>query len=289
MSNYYEDLKLTPEASLVEIQNAIDTLYNQWRQAVTHPDPAVTDEANRNLRVLEQMRATLSVPDRRAIYDAGLGLGGAGGLADPTAVIQRMTPPRPKTAAQPADIAPEALWDCPKCKTRNPEWTQYCLKCGSVLVRRCPECNQMKSLVKTGVCGNCGMPYQDAERRGKLKSYMKAIDDSISAHQQVLMELNSALLPPAMFSGELLALALLALLAGPAIFLTYDAALGLILILIAGILLAVTWIIYRKKSEAITQANGALEAEMAAERNTLGELAQSRQEAMDAYTALDRR
>ena len=60
MSNYYEMLGLATDANTADIHRAVDNRYNEMRQLATHPDATVVEEANRNLRLLEQMRATLT-------------------------------------------------------------------------------------------------------------------------------------------------------------------------------------------------------------------------------------
>jgi hypothetical protein len=192
MSNYYEDLGLSPQVSVEEIRSAIDNRYNQWRQHATHPDQIVVDEANRNLRLLEKMRETLIDPHKRAIYDAGIGLSATGGLADPSAIlmpkINLPSPAKPKPVPQPA--APEALWACPKCKTINPEWTQFCMKCQTELVRLCPECGQMKSLVKTRVCGSCGFSYGAGVQRVNLQMQAESLGKALAASDAELEVLD---------------------------------------------------------------------------------------------------
>lgn len=190
VSNYYEMLGLATDANTADIHRAVDNRYNEMRQLATHPDATVVEEANRNLRLLEQMRATLTDASRRAAYDAGIGVGGAGGLADPAAILRKATPPppprvimpTPSPSAAPANAAPD-LWVCPKCDTRNPEWTQFCLKCQNEMVRQCPECGQMKSLVKTGVCGHCGFSFDAATRRIALNGKINSVLGQVSAHQ----------------------------------------------------------------------------------------------------------
>ena len=86
MTSYYEMLDIPVDAGSTEIETIIDQKYNDWRQYATHPDPNVVEEANRNLRLLEQIRTTLTDDSRRAVYDAGIGLHSTGGLTDPTAM-----------------------------------------------------------------------------------------------------------------------------------------------------------------------------------------------------------
>jgi len=189
MANYYELLKVSPSASAQEISSAFDTQYEQWRRLVTHHDPNVVNQANQALQLLEQIRATLSDPAKRAAYDEGIGLRSVGGLADPTAILNMpsapMTPPAPRQmpgAAQPGSVAPTqpALWTCPKCAKENPPNTRFCFNCGTQLVRACPECGQETSLVATGFCGNCGYNYDVAAQRAKLKSEISSASSRVS-------------------------------------------------------------------------------------------------------------
>jgi len=190
MANYYESLKIQPSASTSEINAAIDEQYNQWRRLVTHHDPDVVNQANQALRTLEVMRSTLTNPDKRAGYDAAVGLAGAvGGLADPNLLLQNlaakplMTPPAgmgAQPAAAQASAAPPAkqnIWECYKCHADNPPHSVHCFKCGAELMRACPECNEVASMVATKMCGKCGYNYDIATERLALK-------------QQILMRQN---------------------------------------------------------------------------------------------------
>ena len=194
MSNYYEMLGLATDANTADIHRAVDKRYNEMRQLATHPDAGVVEQANRGLRLLEQMRATLTDPTRREVYNAGIGIGGAGGLVDPAAILRNATPPPPPprvTVPAPAPAAaPADLWVCPKCSTRNPEWTQFCLKCQNEMVRQCPECSQMKSLVKTGVCGNCGFSFDAAARRVALNAEMDSLQAQVTAYHANLTQMQ---------------------------------------------------------------------------------------------------
>jgi len=197
MANYYELLKVAPSASAQEISNAFDTQYEQWRRLVTHHDPNVVNQANQAIQLLEQIRATLSDPTKRAAYDEGIGLRSVGGLVDPSAILNMpsvtMTPPAPRqmpVAAQPAAVVPAApaLWTCPQCKKENPPNTRFCFSCGTQLVRACPECGQETSLVATGFCGNCGYNYDVATERAKLKSEISSANSQMNYANNQLNE-----------------------------------------------------------------------------------------------------
>lgn len=192
MPNYYETIKLAPSASVAEIEVACDTLYNQWRGLINHQDPNIAVQATQALHTVEVIRDTLMDPAKRAGYDAGLGLSeSVGGLADPEALIRQtaiMTPPAPRNAASPAGSRGTTqagnLWACPKCNADNPAQTDFCLKCGAQLVRKCPECQQKSSLVATGFCGKCGYKYEAAQKRVELKM-------TIAVLEREVVDLNS--------------------------------------------------------------------------------------------------
>jgi hypothetical protein len=194
MMNYYELLNIAADASAEAIQMAIDARYNEWRQSATHPDPVVVEEANRKLRLLEKARSTLMDPAKRADYDTSLDIGRVGGLADPTAAPRQNPPPPPRPKTPPSGKAETtALWACPKCGTDNPEWTQFCLNCRAELVRLCPECGQMKSLVKTGACGNCGFEYLAAKRRVELHNEIESLSRQQGDCQMKIANLQTQL------------------------------------------------------------------------------------------------
>jgi len=181
MANYYEMVQVKPTATDKEIETAIDARYNQWRALVTHHDDKVRDQANQAMRMLEQIRATLSDPAKRAVYDEAIGVRGAtAGLVDPNAVLNvpRVVmpppppprPPAPKPATQ--ETSASKLWACQKCGEKNPEHTQFCYNCGAQLVRECPKCHKNTSLVATGFCGNCGASYEQSKRQIELRTQL---------------------------------------------------------------------------------------------------------------------
>ncbi|MGB3218562.1 MAG: zinc ribbon domain-containing protein [Anaerolineae bacterium] len=190
MTTYYEMLKIQPTASAVEVETAIEEQYNQWRRLVNHHDANVINQANMALSTLETIRATLTDPSRRSAYDAGIGLGGTmGGLADLSVILQSlgptMTPPMPgfpkPTGTPPAATASSSLWTCPKpeCRADNPPHTRYCFKCGTELVRQCPECSAITSLVATKMCGACGYNYDVAAQRRDLRARTSVLQTEI--------------------------------------------------------------------------------------------------------------
>lgn len=186
MSTYYEILKLQPTATTVEIEAAIDTQYNQWRRLVTHHDPNVVDEANRALRTLERIRAMLTNPDKRAGYDAAIGIGGQiGGLADPEALLQAMPPPSPpgsrasQLTSSPSTPKSMDAWVCPKCRAPNRVGVRHCAKCGQQIGRECPKCHELIA-VADGFCPHCGVDVeallhqQQAEEAARLTQEREA-------------------------------------------------------------------------------------------------------------------
>ena len=104
MPNYYEILQIQPDAPAPEVEAACEAQYNRWRRLVTHHDPETADKATRALRILEQIRATLTDPAKRAAYDATLNLSGAV-VAWPTHRRSPRAvpplPPRPPVASRP--------------------------------------------------------------------------------------------------------------------------------------------------------------------------------------------
>lgn len=162
MSNYYEILQIFPSASASELDVACDTLYNKWRGLVNHQDPAVAAQANAALRTVETIRAILTDPDKRAVYDAGLGLSGnLSGLADPEA-LTRMATPTPPSVATAKSVSHTSkqedanAWVCSKCGKAAVVGTIYCNKCGFQLGCACPKC---KAITQDAYrfCSSCGV------------------------------------------------------------------------------------------------------------------------------------
>jgi hypothetical protein len=188
MPNYYEILKVSSSATRTEIEEACESQYNLWRRLVTHHDPSIVNQANQSLQALETIRQTLADPDKRVIYDAAIGVSGqVGALADPDAILHmsmpQMTPPaphQPPIGTRPAPVAGSSLWTCPQCGTDNPAQTRHCFKCGTELVRVCPECKQMTSLVATGMCGHCGYRYDVAVRHDEIRTTIQNAQHEIS-------------------------------------------------------------------------------------------------------------
>lgn len=193
MATYYEMLNIQPTASATEIEAALQEQYDYWRRLVAHHDVKVANEANLKLSTLETIRATLTDPSKRSAYDASIGLGDTlGGLADLSVTLQglgaTMTPLTPgpsKTTEMPSATRSSSLWTCPKpgCGADNPPHTRYCFKCGAELVRQCPECDAMTSLVATQMCGTCGYNYEVASQRRALKARISVAQNEVQGLQ----------------------------------------------------------------------------------------------------------
>jgi DnaJ-class molecular chaperone len=65
MLNYYEILQVASTATTTDIEVACEAHYNRWRRLVTHHDSSVVAQANQALQQLEQIRATLTDPQKR--------------------------------------------------------------------------------------------------------------------------------------------------------------------------------------------------------------------------------
>jgi ribosomal protein L40E len=202
MPNYYEVLKIQPSAAPAEVEQALQDQYNQWRRLVTHHDPNIVNQANQSLQVLEQIRTILTNPEKRAVYDAGIGVGATGGLADLDALMRGVpvTPMAPPMvppmggpggpAAVPTAPPQVGLWTCPKCRADNPPMSEHCFKCGTQLLRECPECGGMSSLIASGVCGKCGYTYERASQRRSLKGQMASLSDEKKTLDNSLAQAN---------------------------------------------------------------------------------------------------
>lgn len=168
MTTYYDILGIKPEATIVEIETALETQYNRWRRLVTHHDLNMVTKANRALQVLEQARGTLTNPDKRAAYDHEIGLDvSLGGLADPSAYSVNPHPvpssPIPKSSPVTTPIQRTDAWVCPKCNTANPISTRFCKSCGQQLGQNCPKCNALIEINATH-CSACGINIEEFMR-----------------------------------------------------------------------------------------------------------------------------
>lgn len=188
--NYYEMLGVSSSANGTEIEQAIDARYNQWRALVTHHDPKVVNQANQKLQKLETIRGTLTAANKRAVYDAGLGLNGAiGGLADPEALLRNHAP-MPNLAPAPAGITTTArtdAWICPNCQTTNAIGKRFCIKCGAALGHDCPNCGKLIQTTSE-FCSECGVNVAQAARDKQLRE--EEIAKQRALEQQQLAELR---------------------------------------------------------------------------------------------------
>jgi len=175
MANYYEMLGVNTSATASEIEVAIDARYNQWRALVTHHDPNVVNQANQELQKLEMIRGTLMDVNKRAGYDAAVGLGNTiGGLADPSAIAPAVRRPPLPPSPPGMRLAPSAAsqrtdaWECARCQTPNPPNTRFCEKCGNALGKDCPNCVK---LIKTAAtfCPHCGKNIEQAAQEKRVR------------------------------------------------------------------------------------------------------------------------
>ena len=196
MNNYYEMLKVAPNASHTEIETCLDDQYTKWRALVTHHDPNIVTQANQALSILEDIRATLLDQDNRNAYDKQLAQEQEklSGLTDPDMVLAQnpmqpaMAPPRQRssTASIPrnAEIDRTDAWICtdPKCRKANQIGTQFCSKCGKRIGAECPSCGVLVEL-SNKFCSNCGV---DKEKNFKLKQgkMVKDLQDQINNLKQ---------------------------------------------------------------------------------------------------------
>lgn len=170
MANYYEILEIPATASKKEIETAIDQQYTYWHRLVTHHNPVKVEEANRSLRLLEEIRGVLTNSAKRKKYDAEIGAisGKTAGLADPQATAPRTKLPSMNIAQnithqEPAQATTDA-WICGKCKTPNRIGLKFCGKCGMQIGRECIKCNKMVSAADA-FCPHCGVNIAKEQAR----------------------------------------------------------------------------------------------------------------------------
>jgi len=174
--NYYEMLGVSPTANTTEIEQAIDARYNYWRALVTHHDPNKVNQANQELQKLETIRGTLMDANKRAKYDAAIGIGNTiGGLVDPIATtkppISPPSPPPPPRRRAATDTAFQRtdVWECSRCKTPNPPNTHFCEKCGNTLGKDCPNCAKLIKAAAT-FCPHCGKNLAQAAHEKRVRA-----------------------------------------------------------------------------------------------------------------------
>lgn len=206
MPSYYEVLKLEINASPEAINAAIDERYNEYRRLVNHHDPEIVEQANRALRQLEEIRSTLTNPEKRAVYDQSLSFGG---LADPAALLQAasagtamITPPSVRLEEQAK--AEESPWRCINCGKLNREGSKVCANCQKVLARSCPSCGNVVPLADK-YCSNCSANVEEeiAKLKIEFEHAQKAVVDDlrskISAKRNEMDRLNRYLSSPPIF------------------------------------------------------------------------------------------
>lgn len=182
MPTYYDVLQLAPTATTADIENACDTQYHHWRRLVTHHDPQVVNQANTALQRLETIRATLTHPERRAVYDAQIRSNHTdtvGGLGDPAAAPGAVItlPPNPQDVPVFAQMQQSPLeleervdaWVCPACQMANAIGNAYCKDCGETIGIRCPKCHQMIQ-ANAIFCSHCGVNVANAARQNELEA-----------------------------------------------------------------------------------------------------------------------
>jgi len=186
---YYDILKVAPTASIAEIEAVLDTQYHQCRRLVTHHKPEVADKATQALRKIEQMRATLTDPAKRAAYDAQLGLS---------------YPASPNTQLPIADNVKISGVPCPRCHTENPENVRFCKSCGQTLIGECPRCATQVMFYEK-FCPKCGgnieeLKYQmelaEAEHRRREQEEARLREEEWQrreAHRKRIESLESGL------------------------------------------------------------------------------------------------
>ena len=200
MSNFYEFLQIHTNATDVEIENAIDELYNMSRRKVTHHDPRIVQDANQALITIEQARFTLLDPVKRANYDASLALGNVGGLADETAkpTSASVMPPHIGGPATYTSKSHQQLntntdiWLCSKCQLANAVGTRFCKKCGNQLGKDCPKC---RTLLEAGAqfCSSCGVNIGEYEH--ELEIQIAETEAQQIAERKRLAQLEATLGP----------------------------------------------------------------------------------------------
>jgi len=189
--NLYQFVGVPSSASSAEIDSAIFIKYNDVRRLVTHHDPAIVNQANEDLLIIEQARSTLLDPQKKAIYDSSLGADRAtAGLTDPQASQNSIsgfaTPPalRSNISNKQAGEQTDA-WICPKCHTENRKNIRFCKKCGTALGIVCPKCNSVNE-IDTVFCKECGVNIKEcAEELQQSKEEKKILDQ-----QRIIRERN---------------------------------------------------------------------------------------------------
>lgn len=159
-------------------------------------DPTRVNQANQALQALELIRTTLTNPEKRAVYDAAIGVSGPiGGLADPTVLLQSTIPvPPPSSVSKPKAVTPPDIseradaWVCPNCQRVNAMGTPFCKQCGQKLGRKCPKCGQLTEMTFS-FCAFCGVDM-DAFLRQKQMQTRQAIDKSLARIADLIRQIE---------------------------------------------------------------------------------------------------
>jgi len=182
MPTYYDFLGILSSASQPEVNSAIDQQYDHWRRLTTHHEQETVENATRALRILEQIRNTLSDPISREKYNNSIGLGNqVGGLADPSAppiVSSRIPVASPPPSGSMSNQHRIDAWLCPRCQTANVIGTRHCKNCGVAIGIDCPNCGRLTE-ASTKHCSNCGVNVQDALRK------RKTLEDEQRKHREM--------------------------------------------------------------------------------------------------------
>ena len=195
MTTYYEILQISSDTDTEEIETAYETQYHRWRRLVTHHDPTVVNKANQALQALETIHNTLTVLEKRAVYDATIGVRGPlGGLADPAALLQTASPIPPAPPAQ-ASLPPTSTssgradaWICPNCQRANPIGTSFCKQCGQKLGRKCPKCQQLTEAIFS-FCAFGGVDM-DALEHEKQTQAQQVINKSLTRISNLIRQIQ---------------------------------------------------------------------------------------------------
>ena len=179
-------LRIKPDATFAEIESAIESYYDQWRRLVTHHDPQFVEKANQALQTLNQIRATLLNPDKRGVYDAGLGLKDT--VSD-LGLPETLPLPRaslPRTPAMPT--SQPKIANCPQCGTgENPPTAKFCVVCRTSLVQICPKCGEELRWHYAN-CSKCGANIEEEHQ----KQYRKEIEIETQRTQEIGQRLEKA-------------------------------------------------------------------------------------------------
>lgn len=154
MPTYYDVLRVAPTASVAEIEAALDAQYHQCRRLVTHHKPEVANKATLALRKIEQMRAVLTDPAKRAEYDAQLGSSYPSNISAQLPI---------------SDDGKTSGVVCPRCHTENPENVRFCKSCGQTLIGECPRCNTPVMFYEK-FCPKCGGNIEELKYQKELEA-----------------------------------------------------------------------------------------------------------------------